>query len=240
MRLSRAVSIFCWVIEYPGDGARVQMLVEQMDGCDDHLVFSNHSSHENMVALKMPGGWNGTKVVAAAYEFLAHSTVVDTSDWLVRVDSATFFRPRALRGILAAYPGDAQGVSPFLFLDAALEVASRGVVRGFGDGALFSGSLGDSPHDDAWRGYAVQHGGQVGDWPDSDCLSLVLNGDFLRTAQMFPKLIKQYDAWNTTWLPELLQEDFGTSPPCVRDDVVAIHPVSNVSHYREFQRLTES
>ena len=43
--------IFYWVIEGPGIGPLVEVVTQQMAGCDDHLVFSNHSLREKMEKL---------------------------------------------------------------------------------------------------------------------------------------------------------------------------------------------
>ena len=47
-------------------------------------------------------GWlNNTGMVAKAYEFLSNSGILDNFNWLMKVDSDTFFRPGALPRILA-------------------------------------------------------------------------------------------------------------------------------------------
>jgi len=247
--------LFCWVIEGPGDGPRVRLVVEQMAGCDDYLVFSNHSSNEKMVALyegdmilpKVDGWINNTDMVAEAYEFLTHSTVYDNFDWIVKVDSDTFFRPRALKGILSAYDSnEALAITSWIHVEGALEVVSRAVFRRYGELALFQDTLNvrpDSIYDDRWVHFAIEHmGGKVVRLPTTECLSLVLNGynvdeelgivnDFL-----MPTAFTRHHLGGT-WHPDLLKEDWGTSPPCVRRDVVAIHPMKDLGHYREFQRL---
>jgi len=249
--------IFCWVIEGPGDGPLVQLLVEQMAGCDDYLVFSNHSSNEktvalyqdDMVLLKVDGYVNNTGMVAKAYEFLTFSTVYDNFDWIVKVDSDTFFRPGALAGILSAYdPNEAAAITSGFVVEGALEIISRGVFRRHGEKALFDDTFNvrpDSMYDDRWLHYAVVHmGGVVERLPTTECLSLVLNGynsadKIVNDFPMPTAFTRHY--WNGTWNPELLREDWGASPPsCVRRDVVAIHPVKNVTHYREFQYLIKN
>ena len=41
--------IFCWVIEGPETGALVELMTQQMAGCDDHLVLSKYFSREKIV-----------------------------------------------------------------------------------------------------------------------------------------------------------------------------------------------
>jgi len=247
--------IFCWVIEGPETGPLVELVTQQMAGCDDHLVFSNHSSREKMVKLYTddmildkvlaPNGhaWlNNTGMVAKAYEFLSNSEIPDNFDWLVKVDSDTFFRPAALPRILADHdPSKALTFTSYVHVEGALEVASRGVFRKYGPGALFNDTLNvneDSIFDDRWLEYAVKHmGGEVVELPPTECTSLVLNGYNVRFPAL-PNLFKHYNGNHGTWRPELWKEDFGTTPPCLRRDVVAIHPVKDVETYREFQRLT--
>ena len=43
--------IFCWVMEAPETGPFVELVTQQMAGCDEHLVFSNHSSREKIVKM---------------------------------------------------------------------------------------------------------------------------------------------------------------------------------------------
>ena len=86
--------IFCWVIEAPETGALVGLVTQQMAGCDDHLVFSYHSSREKMVklytddmvldkvlALTNHAWLHNTGVVAKAYEFLSNSEIPDNFVW---------------------------------------------------------------------------------------------------------------------------------------------------------------
>jgi len=248
-------SIFCWVVEGPGTGPLVQLVVEQMAGCDDYLVFSNYSSHEKMVALyeddmvieKVNGWLNNTRLFAKAYAYLSKSTVCDNFDWIVKVDGDTFFRPGALPGLLAEFdPNDAIAISSFWLIEGALEVVSRGVFRRYGDEALFTDSLDVSMFEDRWLDWAVRHmGGKVVELPLTECLSLVLNGyningDIVNTDHNLSALVKHFDGFKRTWHPDLFKEDFGTTAPCVRRDIVALHPVKNVTFYREFQRLTKS
>jgi len=249
--------IFCWVIEGPGTGPLVKLVTQQMAGCDDYLVFANYSSNEKMVKLYTDDmildtvdGWlNNTWMVAKAYDFLSNSQIPDNFDWIVKVDSDTFFRPGALFKILTHFDADdALAVSSWLFLEGAMEVVSRGVFRRYGRGALFNQTLNvreDSMFDDKWLDYAVKHmGGNVIVLPNTECISLVLNGYNVNKArsqvnhQELPQLAKHCNE-EGTWHPDLLHENFGTSPPCVRRDVVAIHPVKRVDHYLEFQRMTK-
>ena len=147
--------IFCWVIEGPETGLLVELVTQQMADCDDHLVFSNHSSRVKMVKLKTddmvwdevlaPDGhaWlSNTGMVAKAYEFLSNSEIPDNFVRLMKVDSDTFFRPRALPRILGdREPSKALTFTSYAHLEGTLEVASRGVLRKEGPEALFKDTL---------------------------------------------------------------------------------------------------
>uniref|UniRef100_A0A7S1AC73 Uncharacterized protein n=1 Tax=Noctiluca scintillans TaxID=2966 RepID=A0A7S1AC73_NOCSC len=202
-----------------------------------------------MVLDKVDGYLSNTDMVAKAYEFLTHSAVYDNFDWIVKVDSDTFFRPRALAGTLSAYDSnEALAITSWIYVEGALEVVTRGVFRRYGDDALFQDTLNvrpDSIFDDRWVTFAVEHmGGKVVRLPTTECLSLVLNGynvqgDIIGDFLMPTAFTRHY--LGGTWHPDLLKEDWGTSPPsCVRRDIVAIHPVKDLGHYREFQRLANN
>jgi hypothetical protein len=249
--------IFCWVIEGPGAGPHVELVVEQMAGCDDYRVFSNSSSNEKVVALyqddmvleKVRGWINNTGQVAEVYRFLTNSKICDDFDWIVKLDPDTFFRAGPLRKILADYdPNEALAVSSWKKLEGAMEVLSRGVFRQNGPLSLFQDTLDideSSIFDDKWLDYAVHHmNAEVVQLPTTECLSLVLNGynvwENLLNNMDAPMFTQHFDKEQDTWRPDLWQEDFRTSPPCISRDIVAIHPVKNLDHYREFQRLTQS
>ena len=76
-------------------------------------------------------------MVAKAYEFLSNSESPDNFDWLMNVDSDTSLRPGALPRILADHdPRKAFTFTFYVHVEGALEVASRGVIRKYGPGAL--------------------------------------------------------------------------------------------------------
>ena len=73
--------------------------------------------------------------------------------------------------------------------------------------------------------------------PPTECTSLVLNGYNVHFPAP-PNLFKHYNGNHKKWRPEVGKEDFGTTPPCLRRDVVGIHPVKDLETYQEFKRLT--
>ena len=189
---------------------------------------------------------------AKAYAYLSKSRVCDNFDWVVKVDGDTFFRLGALSGLLAEFnPNDAFKISSLRLTEGALDVASREVFRRFGDEALFRDEAlftdrhDESVFEDSWLDLAVRHmGGKVGA-PITECLSLVMNGcnkdgGTVNTALNLSALVKHFYRSKRTWHPDLFKEDFGTTPPGVRKDFVALHPVKNVDFYREFQRQAKS
>ena len=96
----------------------------------------------------------------------------------------------------------------------------------------------DSIFDDRCLEYTVKHmGGEVVQLPPTECMSLVLNGYNVRFPAL-PNLFKHYNGNHGRWRPEVWKEDFGTTPPCLRIDVVAIHRVKDVETYQDFQRFT--
>jgi hypothetical protein len=204
---------------------------------------------DDMVLSRVNGWVNNTAQVVEAYKFLSHSSICDDFDWIVKLDPDTFFRAGPLRKVLAEYdPHEAQAITSWVFMEGAMEILSRGVFRQHGDEALFDDTehlMEDHLFDDKWLDSALQHmEAKVVHLPTTECLSLVLNAYHMRgdhlNHQDARRFTRHYDKAGQSWHPDLWQEDFGTSPPCISRDIVAIHPVKNLDHYREFQRLTQS
>ena len=99
----------------------------------------------------------------------------------MKVDSDTFFRLGALSRILGDQgPSEALTFTSYVHVEGALEVASHGVFRKYGPGALFKDTLNvneDSIFDDRCLEYTVKHmGGETNQLSSAECTSLVLNG----------------------------------------------------------------
>lgn len=249
--------IFCWAVMGPSDSYLVDLARSNLEQCGNYAVLTNYSVPEqhlvkvfdgNMETGLTPGGWaNNTDLFTHAWDFIARSNWPHHHKWFVKVDMDTFFRPRSLPFILSKFnPSQPVALMQDGRIRGALEVMSGSSFLHPNSWMIYTQEAHEAsdPYlggEDVWLGKAFRKAGfrlAETSFPGK-CKNFLLTyynlPDRLRdTAVNTPGKARNLPV---SLLKAACKPDGGidySEGNCVSDQIVAMHPVKDLSVYQDF------
>jgi len=251
---------FCWAVQGPGDDT-IEMAWKQLESCGGRIIFSNFSNpgkgviklyDHDMSVGRTPAGWaDNTDLFRTAWEYIAKSSWPDKYKWFAKVDADTFIRTRYLPRSVSLLDSQEPVI---LTVDGrvrgALEVMSSASFRHPKSDMLWTRNRALEENielggEDLWITWVYRRAGfKLAEMHDPyGCVSFLLS--YFNLPSRFRD--DEHLAGGTRNVhPEVLvtsrresRVDFDSDEGCIDPDVVAIHPVKDISIYQEHMRIDE-
>lgn len=266
LRPQDRLSVFCWMVETPYD-LTAKLARNQLQQCDDYLVFSNYSNTalktlnlfngDEMIVGDVYGWANTARLIGKAYHALIQSNIPDQHHWLVKIDPDSFFRPWLLRPILAQYdahepcligrpPIGPREKSKRNYVSGPMEIVSYKAFRANKSSMILT-AMNQTGNEDTqlsqafrWAGWKI-----IAHQRWDQCYKMSFSYENLPKDRHLP-----HAEWDTSIIPNVLRELMSDlNVRCknvgvvdgwnmtIHRDVVVAHPVKDVRTYAELQRL---